>query len=149
MIEPIPANSLHEKHLPPHLRKRRGGSSVTYYEAGGNADVRIEQAVAGGALVGGTFGYFSGGKVFTAGVNIGAPAECYILKDANANEIVNVVFGGYVIELDGINIGVLPFLGHSGAVVSTPPAGDFEQVVGRKLTDTSFYLDIRPAIWNE
>ena len=151
MIEPIPANSLHEKHLPPHLRRRRSGTgtSVTYYNAALAADTRIEQAVAGEQLVKGTFGYFSDDKVFTAGVNIEAPASCYILDDANADEIVNVVLGGYVVNLDGVNIDTVPFLGYSGAVAATPPSGAFEQVLGLPINESTFYLQFRPPVWEE
>jgi hypothetical protein len=155
LIEAIEANSIHEKQLAPHLRKRLRGleSSVSYVQSTVTvineiATDKLTELEAVEAIGNNTFGHISGGKVYLADHVQAREAHCFVVEgtDMVDSDIVKVVFSDIIIktteEIDG---GV--FLGMDGNITSVVPVANFVQVLGSKISPNSFLLKIRNPWW--
>jgi len=116
---PIKANTIDEAKLPPHLRKRNKGWSVTIYQ---EPQTNQEKYFASTSIIIGDLLYLDVDGYLKKASNDGHPAEFIALSAGLQNELIEVNSIGIIdLELNYSNNSIL-FLGINGGLTDTPPA---------------------------
>ena len=116
---PIKANTIDEAKLPPHLRKRNTGWSVTIFQ---EPTTNKEKYFAAISINIGDLLYLDVDSYLKKASNDGYPAEFIALSAGLQNELIEVNSIGIIdLELSYSNNSIL-FLGINGGLTDTPPA---------------------------
>lgn len=151
IVVSISANNIHAKQLAPHLRQKIKGkdAGLTYQETvsdeSGNKGTFFV-GIAGEPLKEGKFGHFQDDKIILASSFNKKPANCLIVSGAEEGGTVKYVVGEHIVEVSE-SLARSPYLGEDGNLTQTLPTSGIIQVLGDKITDTSFMLSMKEPLW--
>jgi len=147
--EIIQANGLVETQLPPHLRKRRGGSSLILNN--NNIDQTKIYITAGEVISSGKPIYISvDGKAYLSD-NINHPAQAISITPGGANSVIEIAITGYEIAVsDTLDIGKTIYLGDK-VLTLTPDvsSGEIYKKVGIVKSNNVIFVSIDNACFIE
>jgi hypothetical protein len=116
---PIKANTIDETKLPPHLRKRNKGWSVTILQA---PSATTEKYLASTSILIGNLLYLDVDGYLKLASNDGQPAEFIALSAGSQNELIEVNSEGIIDYTLNYSNNTILFLGTNGNYTDTPPS---------------------------
>jgi hypothetical protein len=116
---PIKANTIDEAKLPPHLRKRNKGWSVTMLQA---PSATTEKYLTATSIIIGNLLYLDVDGYLKLASNDGHSAEFIALSAGEANQLIEVNSEGIIDYTLNYSNNTILFLGINGNYTDTPPS---------------------------
>jgi hypothetical protein len=116
---PIKASTVDEAKLPPHLRKRNTGWSVTIFQ---EPTTNTDKYFASTLIVIGDLLYLDVDGYLKLASNDGHPAEFVAISAGGANQLIEVSSIAIIDQELSFNNNTILFLGGNGNYTDTPPA---------------------------